>query len=945
HALAIKALRDSETKLREAVENGDFPRAINICLKAQGSLPLFKHFVSIRGLSDTLEDSMVMVENRLDDALVNVCRDFDAERYEKIISAFRLLGKTYRVHDKMQRHFLRTIQSNCQNIVYAHVLQTDSRPELLKRMQFRELCQSLHSDNFLPCLSHLLEVNCDVMFIHWRIRRWHNDFEARCLAEGEGGLQKYAEIKNALVEIGKNMWEEAQRRIAILLNALNLSAFKIDPFLQVLDSVNKFIEIGEAFSGIPSRSLTATLNKQSKDHFTAMHVAMLNDMKVLLENEMWIPIPVAEDYALRNISEFQSFLEISPARLQRTRETHDLKRSPDVIFSEFEKHGNPCAIRSRAHASASRVADETGAPASVKVVSEEEAELDQESIQEADDEPVLGGASKPAKTKAVVSTEMIVSSTAINIAKTLGKYLHMMQVLQPILPLVLDGFMEIFKYYLYTIYSFFGGLPSQPNAAESFFPTLTPRLRRSLTTIKQELTPVDPQSHPASSASGSSSSSTSTPKTSLNADDRGLLHCLSKVATAKLSPSVDIKTRQTVFGVSQRSTGIESLIFLAAALRSLQEHLGHLIPKALLSHLGVFFKDYVGVAGDLQRYLYQILQRMLIHLEPVPSMITTNVWELEDASKTREYVQLVTQEFVLFSARLEDAVKRGLISPHISDNLWKLTVQFAMEQLVEGYSRLPVCSDGARALMHLDLVQITNEIKRLSSPALVSEVVPIFEHAGRYIKAYYYPQIELIPFASDNARSYTPKQLIALLAHSTSKLPKATQREMIKQVESILKLSPSTSGSTPTSNPATSSSKPPAVTLSQPTQPKPAPATGIATAPPAVTTTTPAPAPSAAQQHLAAASLPPSSAAPSHPPVTASAAPPPPPRTNSVPSAAPYKPPVAIAPAVPISRVPSATTSIGRAPPATAAPPASSPAKSLLESASESLTAFLNQKK
>jgi hypothetical protein len=30
---------------------------------------------------------------------------------------------------------------------------------------------------------------------------------------------------------------------------------------------------------------------------------MLNDMKVLLENEMWIPIPVAEDYALRNISE------------------------------------------------------------------------------------------------------------------------------------------------------------------------------------------------------------------------------------------------------------------------------------------------------------------------------------------------------------------------------------------------------------------------------------------------------------------------------------------------------------------------------------------------------------------------------------------------------------------------------------------------------------------
>jgi hypothetical protein len=67
------------------------------------------------------------------------------------------------------------------------------------------------------------------------------------------------------------VWELAARRVAALLSNDAISTTSSHQFLQSLDSVNKFILIGEAFCGAEAVSLRTKLAKQSELYFGTLH--------------------------------------------------------------------------------------------------------------------------------------------------------------------------------------------------------------------------------------------------------------------------------------------------------------------------------------------------------------------------------------------------------------------------------------------------------------------------------------------------------------------------------------------------------------------------------------------------------------------------------------------------------------------------------------------------
>jgi syndetin len=863
--LAIKELRETEQTMQVAVDAGEFPRAIAMCLKAQQALPHFKQFVATRGLNASIDDSLDMIQNRLDEALADICRAFDAHRYERALTGYRLLGKSYRVIDRMQRYFTHTIHSNSQNIVYAHILQSDARPEQLKRAEYKELCAKLKDEHFLPCLQHILECNCDVMLSHWRLQQWHGEFDSNQANAKENDDRKdkgeeeeeeeeedkneennekdddqqiytsFDDVKTRLSDVAKNMWDEMQRKVSILLSSSQtLASFQIDRFLQVLDQVNRFIEIGEAFSNSNSRSLFATMKRQSKAYFANMHAALLDDLHTMLENDMWITMPLSADYSIRHIKEFQAFLNISPKRLMRMRETRGLKRDPDAIFAEFERTGNPFSAAAQAVRDDDEMRRQQGdaggggggasssSTASIDGIDEA---LLQESIDEGDDgvgdqgdadDTDAAAAKKPAKRDDDDDESgegPMLTSTAITILKNLGKYLHMMQLLQPISVQVFHGFAQIFEYYMFAIYSFFGGLPKQASDRELSFPTLTDQLRVSLRRIRSRLLvsadrakdsavdgdggaddDVGALGGASSSSSASSSSLLSKDDGKLSAQQRadraaGIIH---RVPAARLSASVDIKSKTTVYGIEKRATAIESLMFIMHAVKAVQPHLKRLLPKPHMKAIAIFYGYSVDVCAELRRYLYEILQRMLIYLDHVPAKITEVRWDIEDfaAVAEPEYVNIVGTEFTMFSARIDDAIRRKLIPSRIGLVLWQLAIQFCMQQLVEGFSRAKQCSDGGRALMSLGVTQVQHALRPLIGDETLALLdaskhpfAELLGHATSYVKAYYLPQIEILPWVQQHATTYTSRQLVALVNHATSKSSRKTRQELIKQVE------------------------------------------------------------------------------------------------------------------------------------------------------------------
>lgn len=82
------------------------------------------------------QDYYNLLQDKLDSALVETCRVFDQLRYERILIAYRLMGQSHTVVEKLRLYFLETVNSNTKNIINAHVLMSEENAmkiEALKR--------------------------------------------------------------------------------------------------------------------------------------------------------------------------------------------------------------------------------------------------------------------------------------------------------------------------------------------------------------------------------------------------------------------------------------------------------------------------------------------------------------------------------------------------------------------------------------------------------------------------------------------------------------------------------------------------------------------------------------------------------------------------------------------------------------------------------------------
>uniref|UniRef100_A0A8C5T8H8 VPS50 subunit of EARP/GARPII complex n=1 Tax=Malurus cyaneus samueli TaxID=2593467 RepID=A0A8C5T8H8_9PASS len=331
----------------------------------------------------------------------------------------------------------------------------------------------------------------------------------------------------------------------------------------------------------------------------------------------------------------------------------------------------------------------------------------------------------------------ILTNTTLNVIRLVGKYMQMMNILKPIAFDVIHFMSQLFDYYLYAVYTFFGRNDTFESTGLGLSSS---RLRTTLNRIQESLIDLEVSADPSGTLTA--------------AEERK-----EKVPSPHLSHLVVLTSGNLLYGLAERVVATESLVFLAEQFEFLQPHLDAVMPAAKKPFLQQFYSQTVSTASELRKPVYWIVAAKAIDYEQMLLLMANVKWDVKEImSQHNVYVDALLKEFEEFNRRLNDVSKRVRIPLPVSNILWEHCIRLANRTLVEGYANVKKCSNEGRALMQLDFQQFLMKLEKLTD----IRPIPDKEFVETYIKAYYLTENDMESWIKEH-REYSTKQLTNLV--------------------------------------------------------------------------------------------------------------------------------------------------------------------------------------
>uniref|UniRef100_A0A8C9ZR50 VPS50 subunit of EARP/GARPII complex n=1 Tax=Sander lucioperca TaxID=283035 RepID=A0A8C9ZR50_SANLU len=761
----IKTLQRTDVRLSEMLEEEDYPGAIQLCLECQKAASTFKHYSCISELNSKLQDTLEQIEEQLDVALSKTCKHFDVSHYTKVQLAYTLLGKTQTAMDQLHMHFTQAIHNTVFQVVLGYVeLCAGNADTKFQKMQYKDLCTHITPDSYIPCLTDLCKALWEVMLSYHRTMQWHEEHDkqetistAVAAAESDESVVDRSYVKKKLEHGLTRIWQDVQLKVKAYILGTDMSHFKYDDFIVVLDVISRLMQVGEEFCGSKSEVLQESIKRQSVNYFKNYHRARLEELRMFLENETWELCPVKSNFNISQLHEFKFMGQcrspsVSPSK-QVVSSTSPAQEELS-LFQQYLQEGNPFEMQAERKeeetedvlASNGYESDELEKSVYQDYDSDSDVaeELKQDYVDEQTGDVPLKSASREtirSKKKSDCNLNKtnapILTNTTLNVIRLVGKYMQMMNILKPIAFDVIHCVSQLFDYYLYAVYTFFGRNDMYESSGLGL---ISSRLRTTLNRIQESLIDMEAVGENAGVHSA--------------AEDRK-----EKVPSPHLSQMVVLTNSGTLYGLAQRVVATESLVFLAEQFESLQSHLDTMMPAAKKPFLQQFYSQTVSTASELRKPIYWIVAAKAIDYEQMLLLMAGVKWDIREImSQHNVYVDVLLKEFEQFNKRLEEVSRHVRIPLPVSNVLWEHCIRLANRTLVEGYANVKKCSNEGRALMQLDFQQFLMKLEKLTD----LRPIPDKEFVETYIKAYYLTENDMEQFIK-NHREYSMKQLANLV--------------------------------------------------------------------------------------------------------------------------------------------------------------------------------------
>uniref|UniRef100_A0A667YWK4 VPS50 subunit of EARP/GARPII complex n=1 Tax=Myripristis murdjan TaxID=586833 RepID=A0A667YWK4_9TELE len=744
----IKTLQRTDVRLSEMLEEEDYPGAIQLCLECQKAASTFKHYSCIRYVE------------QLDVALSKTCKHFDVSHYTKVQLAYTLLGKTQTAMDQLHMHFTQAIHNTVFQVVLGYVeLCAGNADTKFQKMQYKDLCTHITPDSYIPCLTDLCKALWEVMLSYHRTMQWHEERDKEeatstpddsAAAESDESVVDRSYVKKKLEHGLTRIWQDVQLKVKAYILGTDMSNFKYDDFIVVLDVISRLMQVGEEFCGSKSEVLQESIKRQSVNYFKNYHRARLEELRMFLENETWELCPVKSNFNIAQLHEFKFMGQCRSPSVSPNRQAVSSASPAEEELSLFQRYlqeGNPFEMHIEHKeeetedvlASNGYESDELEKSVYQDYDSDSDVpeELKQDYVDEQTGDVPLKSVSREtirSRKKSDYSLNKtnapILTNTTLNVIRLVGKYMQMMNILKPIAFDVIHCVSQLFDYYLYAVYTFFGrnDMVWYNRSTIRFF-TRVGKYQ------DQEAAGENAGVHGP-------------------AEDRK-----EKVPSPHLSQLVVLTNSGTLYGLAQRVVATESLVFLAEQFESLQSHLDTMMPAAKKPFLQQFYSQTVSTASELRKPIYWIVAAKAIDYEQMLLMMAGVKWDIREImSQHNVYVDVLLKEFEQFNKRLGEVSRHVRIPLPVSNVLWEHCIRLANRTLVEGYANVKKCSNEGRALMQLDFQQFLMKLEKLTD----LRPIPDKEFVETYIKAYYLTENDMEQFIK-NHREYSMKQLANLV--------------------------------------------------------------------------------------------------------------------------------------------------------------------------------------
>uniref|UniRef100_G3RT41 VPS50 subunit of EARP/GARPII complex n=1 Tax=Gorilla gorilla gorilla TaxID=9595 RepID=G3RT41_GORGO len=726
----IKTLQRTDVRLSEMLEEEDYPGAIQLCLECQKAASTFKHYSCISELNSKLQDTLEQIEEQLDVALSKICKNFDINHYTKVQQAYRLLGKTQTAMDQLHMHFTQAIHNTVFQVVLGYVeLCAGNTDTKFQKLQYKDLCTHVTPDSYIPCLADLCKALWEVMLSYYRTMEWHEKHDNEDTASASEGSNMIGTeetnfdrgyIKKKLEHGLTRIWQDVQLKVKTYLLGTDLSIFKYDDFIFVLDIISRLMQVGEEFCGSKSEVLQESIRKQSVNYFKNYHRTRLDELRMFLENETWELCPVKSNFSILQLHEFKFMEQSRSPSVSPSKQPVSTSSKTVTLFEQYCSGGNPFEIQANHKdeetedvlASNGYESDEQEKSAYQEYDSDSDVpeELKRDYVDEqTGDVPVKSVSRETLKSRKKSDYSLnkvnapILTNTTLNVIRLVGKYMQMMNILKPIAFDVIHFMSQLFDYYLYAIYTFFG----RNDSVSSYTSPLTP-------------IPVPSLWH------------------------------LSFICETQPSYSL----------LPIRNVGVTSeKVFLAEQFEFLQPHLDAVMPAVKKPFLQQFYSQTVSTASELRKPIYWIVAGKALDYEQMLLLMANVKWDVKEImSQHNIYVDALLKEFEQFNRRLNEVSKRVRIPLPVSNILWEHCIRLANRTIVEGYANVKKCSNEGRALMQLDFQQFLMKLEKLTD----IRPIPDKEFVETYIKAYYLTENDMERWIKEH-REYSTKQLTNLV--------------------------------------------------------------------------------------------------------------------------------------------------------------------------------------
>ncbi|EFA84727.1 hypothetical protein PPL_01719 [Heterostelium album PN500] len=645
----IRDINEAGRKIDRLLNQHDFPNAIQLASNISNMIISSTHYECISNITAGFESSTQLILDKIDSSFTEICHMFNEDTFESVIHGYIHLKQKQRLKDKIFQNFITNIDDHTKRILKTHLYNTTANPEEFKTMMFADMCRCVKEDQYVNVLLGILEHLSDLMSSHYQMRMWILD----TLHKNPDSPDKdfYIDIHKLLFNFKKNMWNTIQKQVKLLLGSCSPS-FKIEEFLKVLESTNQFIEVGHEFlnSTEDSNLLKTTIKEQSFAYFEHFHKQRIEDLRIMLENEMWHKVPLPNDFTVMNIAEFGSVINsmkaligdtatadgssgkqaaattplISPFLIMNAENTINL--DPEVhrsaYFERYKVDGNPF------HVTEGRKTLSEAAGDNLKNSSRNGSAADQNGDLSNTNSPLL-------------------SSTTINVIRLIGKYLQMMKILKQLSYPIFTAISQLLEYYVYTVFTFFGECTNSDVFDNAEISNVSPILKKTMQRLKAKFVGV-PTTNTSSLLSTthlfqskltsspislrvSSDNSKSPPTLALQKESNNDDAISIQWVLPKVSELVDLTNPKTLYGLEYRVIGLESMMFLVDAIMQASPLVMNLIPEEKKQSISIFYSDTVSVVSALRNVCYKNIASQILNFDQLNVSISSMRWELKDA--------------------------------------------------------------------------------------------------------------------------------------------------------------------------------------------------------------------------------------------------------------------------------------------------------------------------